>query len=76
MAADIPVFREIGGDAAFYADPYKPDALAGAMEEALYLPRARETLIKRSRVRVRGFGWDATARCLSSLFDEVLLGHA
>jgi len=72
VAADIAVFREIAGDAAFYADPYKVDAIAGAIEEALFLPRARETLIKRGRERVRSFGGDATASRLSALFDEVL----
>ena len=72
VAADTEVFREVGGDAAFYADPHKTDALADAMEEALFSPRARETLIKRGRERVRDFGWDATARRLCSLFDEVL----
>jgi glycosyltransferase involved in cell wall biosynthesis len=76
VAADIPVFREIGADAAFYADPHKTDALASAMEEALFAPRARETLIKRGRERVREFGWDSTAARLSSLFDEVLAENA
>jgi len=76
VAADLPVFREIAGDAAFYADPYKVDALAGAMEEALFLPRARETLRKRGRERVSDFGWDATARRLLSLFDEVVRERA
>lgn len=72
VAADIPVFREIGGDAAFYADPHKPDALATAIEEALYSPRAREMLVKRGRDRVREFSWDLTARRLCELFEEVI----
>ena len=72
VAADLPVFREIGGDAAFYADPHKSDAFAAAMEEALFSLRARETLMKRGRERVRSFGWDSTARRLLALFDEVL----
>jgi glycosyltransferase involved in cell wall biosynthesis len=76
VAADIGVFREIGSDAVFYADPYKVDAMAGAMEEALFFPRARETLIKRGRERVRSFGWDSTARRLVQLFDEVLSERA
>jgi len=29
VAADIPVFREIADDAAFYADPFQPASLAG-----------------------------------------------
>jgi glycosyltransferase involved in cell wall biosynthesis len=76
VAADIAVFREIGGDAAFYADPHKADALASAMEEALYSPRARETLVKRGRERVREFSWDRTARRLLELFDEVIAERA
>jgi glycosyltransferase involved in cell wall biosynthesis len=72
VAADIPVFREIAGDAAFYADPYKTESLASAMEEALFTPRARETLRKRGRDCVRAFSWDRTARNLYALFDEVL----
>ena len=31
VAADIPVFREVAGDAALYADPHRPEALASAM---------------------------------------------
>jgi glycosyltransferase involved in cell wall biosynthesis len=76
VAADIPCFREIAGDAAFYADPHKTDALASAMEDALFAPGAREMLIKRGRERVRAFGWDATAQRLSALFDEVLFERA
>jgi glycosyltransferase involved in cell wall biosynthesis len=76
VAADIPVFREVAGDAAFYADPHKPDALASAMEDALFAPRAREALIKRGRDRVREFTWDETTRNLSALFDDVLAQRA
>jgi glycosyltransferase involved in cell wall biosynthesis len=76
VAADIPVFREVAGDAAFYADPHKADALASAMEDALFSPRAREALIKRGRDRVRAFSWDATAQNLSALFDDVLIERA
>ena len=37
VASDLPVFREIAGDAAFYADPHSPESLAGAMEAALLI---------------------------------------
>jgi len=76
VAADIPVFREIAGDAAFYADPHKTESLASAMEDALFSPRAREALVKRGRERLRQFTWDATARNLSALFDDVLAERA
>lgn len=72
VAADIPVFREVGADAALYADPYKPDALASAMEAALYEPGVREALVRRGRRQVREFSWDRTAQRLLALFEEVL----
>jgi len=75
VAADIPVFREIGGDAAFYADPHSAHVLAGAMEDALFVELAREMLIKRGRERVREFSWERSAQRLLSLFSEVRSTH-
>jgi hypothetical protein len=72
VAADIPVFREVGGEAAFYADPHKADALASAMEEALYVPAARSALCRRGFERIQGFTWERTAQRLSALLDEVI----
>lgn len=72
VAADIPVFREIGGEAAFYADPHKADALAASMEEALFVPAARAALRRRGLERVGHFTWERTAERLSALLDEVI----
>jgi len=72
VASDIPVFREIAGDGAFYADPHSAESLASAMDAALFRPEARELLVKRSRERVRHFSWDRTAHELLALFTELL----
>jgi glycosyltransferase involved in cell wall biosynthesis len=72
VAADIPVFREIGSDAAFYADPHDATSLATAMEEALAFPEAREMLVKRGRRVIEHFSWDRSATQLLGLFREVL----
>jgi glycosyltransferase involved in cell wall biosynthesis len=72
VASDLPVFREIASDAAFYADPYDPHSLARAMEEALFVPEARKLLVKRGLERVARFSWDRTASRLLALFDEIL----
>jgi glycosyltransferase involved in cell wall biosynthesis len=72
VAADLPVFREIAGDAALYADPLKADAIASAIEDALFTPRAREVLIERGRECVSRFTWETSARNLCALFDDVL----
>ena len=72
VAADIPVFREIAADAALYADPFRPESIAGAMEAALFQPEARSTLVKSGSERVKEFSWKHTVSHLSRLFDAVL----
>ncbi len=76
VAADIPVFHEIAADAAFYADPFKTEALAAAMAEGLTRPEGRVTMVKRGRERVRLFGWDRSAVRLLGLFSSVLAEQA
>jgi glycosyltransferase involved in cell wall biosynthesis len=76
VASDIPVFREVAADAAFYADPFKVESLAAAMADALAHPEAREALVKRGRERVRLFGWDRSAMRLLGLFSSVLAERA
>jgi glycosyltransferase involved in cell wall biosynthesis len=72
VAADIPVFREIAADAAFYADPFDSSDLASAMEAALFEPDAARVLVKRGRQRLQSFTWMRTARRLLALFSELL----
>jgi glycosyltransferase involved in cell wall biosynthesis len=72
VAADIPVFREIAGEAALYADPHDPQAIARAIEDGLYRLQARDLLVKRGLERVREFSWDRSAERLLGLFEELL----
>lgn len=76
VAADIPVFREVAGDAAFYGDPHDSESLARAMGEALRLESAREHLVKQGLERVREFTWDRSAERLMALFESVLAERA
>jgi len=71
VAADIPVFREVGGDAVLYADPQSVPALAKTMEQVIFEPDLAESLSKRGRDRVLNFTWEHTATRLLSLFTEV-----
>jgi glycosyltransferase involved in cell wall biosynthesis len=71
VAADIAVFREIGGDGALYADPFAPDALASAMAKVL-APGVRSELVSRGRARVDHFTWERSVEALRSLFAEML----
>ncbi len=72
VAADIGVFREIGGDAALYCDPHDDDAIASSMERVLRDPAAREGLVARGFERVNEYSWERTVSGMASLFTEVL----
>jgi glycosyltransferase involved in cell wall biosynthesis len=72
VAADLPVFREIAGDAVLYADPFKVESLATAMEDALVSDVQRRRMIERGRERVAMFSWHRSATRLMSMFDELL----
>jgi glycosyltransferase involved in cell wall biosynthesis len=73
VAADIPVFREISGDAALYADPHRPEALAEAMRHALD-PKLSEDLVARGRIRVGEFTWERSAERHLAMFGELCRG--
>ena len=71
VAADTPIFREVGGDAVLYADPHSSAALAKSMEQALFSPGFAGALAKLGRERARQFTWERTASKLLTVFDEV-----
>lgn len=71
LAGDIPVSREIAGDAALYADPHDTAAWVRALERALQDESLRQELRRQGRERAARFTWQASARAHLALFDEV-----
>ena len=76
MACGCPVILshstslpEVGGDAAYYVDPYDTDSITRAMEEVSTRPRLRECLIERGYERSSRFSWDVSAGQLLSALD-------
>ena len=59
VASDIPVFREILGDHATYADPHDVDAIAAAIRA---LP-SRDEIVPVSPAEL-GYGWGASVRAM------------
>jgi glycosyltransferase involved in cell wall biosynthesis len=61
VVSDIPVFREVAGDAARFVPLDRPDLIA----EALALVHAdtplRDTMIERGRLRAAAYSWRASA---------------
>jgi glycosyltransferase involved in cell wall biosynthesis len=71
VAANAAALPETCGDAALYADPRDPDAIAGAVEQALE-PQTAERLRRAGLERAAAFTWDRTARGVDAVIDELL----
>lgn len=71
VASDMPVFREIAGDAALYADPKSSDAIAESIRQGLE-PETARTLVDRGRAKIKDFSWDATASKILALFEDTM----
>jgi glycosyltransferase involved in cell wall biosynthesis len=72
VAADIPVFREVAGEAALYADPHSARDLAHAMRACLRDAAATRERVAAGLVRARRYTWEASARSLLDVFEAVL----
>lgn len=72
VASDIPALRESGGDAALFADPSDPAALADAIRHALE-PAVAATLRERANRRAGELGWGPVVARWHELLDAV--GH-
>jgi glycosyltransferase involved in cell wall biosynthesis len=70
VVSDIPIFREIGGTAAAYADPLDPVAFADAVR-ALDDPVVWATRSTTVREQARRFDWDRSADVLYEVLRRV-----
>lgn len=70
LASDIPIFREIGGDAALYFDPESPISIAEAVR-ALEAPGEWARRSEKSIEQASGFSWAKSADVLLELLERV-----
>jgi glycosyltransferase involved in cell wall biosynthesis len=71
IASDIPIFREVGADAAIYVDPESPGQFADAVGQ-LQDDAHWQDMSRRSLARAAEFSWDESARQLVDAAHEVV----
>jgi alpha-1,3-rhamnosyl/mannosyltransferase len=71
IASDLPVLREVAGDAALYAPPDRPDLWAERIGELLADAGLREELRRRGMERARLFDWGRAADETARAFRDV-----
>lgn len=72
VVSDIPVFREIAGDAAIYFDPVEPEELRTAVEHIIDDTALRQDLMARGAVRSKLFSWERCARETAATYQLVV----
>jgi glycosyltransferase involved in cell wall biosynthesis len=68
--SDIPIFREIGGDAAVFFDPDSPESFAAAIH-SLESPAEWKRRSALARTRASSYSWDSSARALLGALTAV-----
>ena len=69
VVSDIPIFREVAGPAALFADPADPSAFAAAVRELTEPARWRQRS-ELGRLQSRRFSWDDSAERLLHVLTE------
>lgn len=71
LLSNRSVLPELGGDAALYADPDRPDEVASQLQRLLTDASLANELGKRARARATSFTWDKSARGVLDLIERV-----
>lgn len=72
VLSDIPIFREVGGDAARYFPAQDPRALADLLLRLTESPAELAEMTAQGHAWVERFSWERTARETVAVFDRVL----
>ncbi len=65
ILSDIPVFREVFGDAAYYVDPLNSDSIAEGIQKVLSNDNLRNELIARGLQQAKQYSWERSAKKLT-----------
>lgn len=72
LASNCSALPEAGGDAVVLADPADSDSLAAGLLELAGNSSLREELVRRGKVRIRGFTWDAAVDRTWAVYRELV----
>jgi glycosyltransferase involved in cell wall biosynthesis len=72
LAADIAVYREVGGDACLFADPHDPEAFAAAIVRLVEEPELRERCREAGRRRAAELTYERTGAATWAIYRSLL----
>lgn len=68
IASDLPVIREVGGDAVIYCDPVNPKSWIFAIKNLMDHKDFGRDLVASGKARAKEFSWE---RCAEATFAEI-----
>lgn len=71
ILSDIPVFRELFGDAAYYVDPYSTESITEGIIKVLTNESYRNELISLGHEKVKQYDWDRSAKKLAGIIKSL-----
>jgi glycosyltransferase involved in cell wall biosynthesis len=75
LASDLPVLREVGGDAAMWFDPHDDASIAAAMTALATQPEVAERLARAGVAQAAQFSWRRVAEDTLEVFRVTLTGR-
>jgi glycosyltransferase involved in cell wall biosynthesis len=76
VASDLPVHREICGEAAIYFQRFSPEQLAGRVCELAASPGLAQKLVQKGLDRSRDFRWSTHVDRILALAENLLSGKS
>ncbi len=70
LCSDIPVLREVGGEAALYFDPLDPGSIARAIERVMTEATLRASQAEAGYAQAQKFSWDDSAGQMLDIFSR------
>lgn len=72
ICSNIPVMKEISGDAVRFFDPNDINDMTDAIEQTIYSEKNRKTLIKKGFEKNKNFSWTKCAKETLAIYNNVV----
>ncbi|OGY27987.1 MAG: hypothetical protein A3F33_00550 [Candidatus Woykebacteria bacterium RIFCSPHIGHO2_12_FULL_43_10] len=70
VCSNIPVLKEVCGEAALYFDPYDAESIARAVNKVIEDQDLRDLLVKKGFACSKQYSWERTAKQTLSVYEE------
>ena len=72
IASNITSLPEVGGDAAYYFDPYDLNSISDAMSKIVHDENLRQMMRIKGLDQARTFSWDKTSELVGKALDGII----